>query len=230
MKYLAFDLEIATPIPSGANWDDYRPFGVACAVTFGSAHRYPLMWQGLKVKSRMGTLHLLMLHDYLRDMVDKGYTLLTFAGCGFDFNVLDEETKGYSAGWKDLARNHVDMFFHILAAKGYCRGLDTLAKAQGLLGKPSGVHAAAIPQMWLDGRQHEVLDYCAGDVEMTLRLAERGDLMKRIEWEAKGGTQDGCDLPDGWLTVGEALQLPEPDTSGMENPWPRSKFTGWLDK
>ena len=35
-------------------------------------------------------------------------------------------------------------------------------------------------------------------------------------------------LPDGWLTVDQAEKLPEPDTSWMADPWPRSKFTDWM--
>ena len=36
------------------------------------------------------------------------------------------------------------------------------------------------------------------------------------------------DLRRGWLTVREALRLPEPDTSWMSNPIPRRQFTQWL--
>ena len=35
-------------------------------------------------------------------------------------------------------------------------------------------------------------------------------------------------LPEGWLMVSEALELPLPDTSWMDSPWPREKFTGWM--
>ena len=35
-------------------------------------------------------------------------------------------------------------------------------------------------------------------------------------------------LREGWLTVEEALRLPLPDTSWMDEPWPREKFTGWM--
>ena len=35
-------------------------------------------------------------------------------------------------------------------------------------------------------------------------------------------------LPDGWLTAEEALELPPPNTSWMDEPWPRERFTGWM--
>ena len=36
------------------------------------------------------------------------------------------------------------------------------------------------------------------------------------------------DLPAGWLTVQEASELVEPDTSWMTNPPSREEFTAWL--
>jgi hypothetical protein len=35
-------------------------------------------------------------------------------------------------------------------------------------------------------------------------------------------------LPGGWLTVEAAGKLPLPDTSWMDEPWAREKFTGWM--
>lgn len=227
-KYLALDLEISTPIPDGAqDWKQYRPFGVSCVVTKGSDHQYPLMWFQPGFAPRMTSALLLQLGMYLDAMMRQGYIILTFNGCGFDFDVLDEET-GRHGFWKMIALSHVDLFFHIFCLKGYSRGLDTLAKGAGLPGKPSGVDGAKAPQMWLDGRYHEVLDYCAGDVEMTLALTKAGEQHGCLVWDARNGGSDSVDLSGGWLTVGEAMQLPEPDTSWMSKPWSRSKFTGWM--
>lgn len=36
------------------------------------------------------------------------------------------------------------------------------------------------------------------------------------------------DLPAGWLTVWQAMKVPEPDTSWMTNPLSREEFTAWL--
>lgn len=226
-KYLALDLEISTPIPDGAqDWKQYRPFGVACVVTKGSDHRYPLMWFQPGFGKQMAVTMLMQLALYLDTMIRKGYTVVTFNGCGFDFDVLQEEYPG--GAWHKLAMRHVDLFFHIFCVKGYSRGLDTLARGAGLPGKPSGIDGAKAPQMWLDGRHHEVLDYCAGDVEMTLALTQMGEQHGCLVWDARSGGSDSVDLSDGWLTVEQAMRLPEPDTSWMTNPWKRSKFTGWI--
>lgn len=230
-KYLALDLEISTPIPDGeSDWSKYRPFGISCVVTKGSDHEYPLMWfsrdlNRLGEKMNLFDLHCLL--EYLCRMVKEGYTIVTFNGAGFDFGVLHEEFPHFD--WVRLAFHHVDLFFHIFATKGYCKGLDCIAKGMGLSGKPDGMDGAKAPQMWLCGEYHKVLDYCAKDVETTLQLAHLCEQQRCVRWVASNNVKDGIDLPNGWLTVAEAERLPEPDTSWMgDRAWKRSKFTGWL--
>lgn len=232
-KYLALDLEIATPIPPGATWDDYRPFGIACAATWASDMSVPILWaEGATpptmFRNSMGPMRLADLVFYLFNAAGAGgYTIVTFNGAGFDFSVLAEESSEHTI-CKRLARDHVDLFFHIFAAKGYSKGLDTIARGMELQGKPEGVDGAKAPQLWLDGRYHEVLDYCARDCKMTLDIAHLGEQYGNVRWVARNGDLDGVDLPDGWLTVAEAIQLPEPDTSWMTDPWSRDKFVGWM--
>ena len=50
----------------------------------------------------------------------------------------------------------------------------------------------------------------------------------KFEWITRKGTKSNMPLPKGWLTVSEALTLPEPDTSWMSNPLKRRDFIGWL--
>jgi len=49
-----------------------------------------------------------------------------------------------------------------------------------------------------------------------------------MRWFARSGKLRSMALPKGWLTVEAALGLPFPDTSWMSEPWPRTRFTGWL--
>jgi hypothetical protein len=45
------------------------------------------------------------------------YTIVTWNGTGFDFDILAEES-GMLAECKGLAVNHVDMMFHVLCRLG----------------------------------------------------------------------------------------------------------------
>lgn len=96
--------------------------------------------------------------------------------------------------------------------------------------KPEGVNGAAAPQMWLDGRYQEVLDYCAGDVRLTMALALEAKRLGAVRWTSRAGRSTGARMLE-LLTVQEALLLPEPDVSWQTGErWTREKFTGWINK
>ena len=78
-------------------------------------------------------------------------------------------------------------------------------------------------------RYKEVLDYVRGDVGTILDLATAIDRQRTLRWMSSRGKPQSLTFPSGWLTVQEAIQLPLPDTSWMSNPWPRSKFTKWME-
>jgi hypothetical protein len=118
--------------------------------------------------------------------------------------------------------------FHLFCQLGYGVGLDRAAKAMGLAGKPEGMSGALAPRLWANGRRQEVLDYVAQDARTTLELARICEERGYLRWITHSGNVRTVALPRGWLNVGDAMNLPEPDTSWMSNPWPRSKFTGWL--
>ena len=50
-----------------------------------------------------------------------------------------------------------------------------------------------------------------------------------IFWVARSGWLRRMALGAGWLTVREALELPLPCTSWMDEPWSREEFTGWME-
>jgi hypothetical protein len=231
-KYVAFDLEIANPIPDGGgDWQAYRPLGIACAATLSVDGQLDL-WHGRspggEITDRMSPEELGPLVDHLQGWVAQGYIPLTWNGLGFDFDILAEES-GRLADCRDLARLHVDMMFQVFCLKGYGLALDTAAKGMGLPGKPAGMSGALAPQYWMAGRRQEVLDYLEQDVRTTLALAQAVERERGLSWTARSGRPQFLPLPAGWLTVQEAMQLPLPDTSWMRRPWPRAKFTGWLE-
>ncbi len=232
-NYLAFDIEIARQIPEGAqDWKSFRPFGISCAATL--THEGQLIsWHGKTqtgdLADQMNQAETAELVHYLSQAIKTNYTILTWNGLGFDFDVLAEES-GLEDNCKDLALDHIDMMFHLFCIKGFALGLDKAAKGMGLPGKPPGMTGELAPIYWAEGRRDEVLDYVAQDVRTTLDLAHVVEQRHKLRWISKRGKPQSLFLPDGWLNVDEALELPEPDTSWMSNPWPRSKFSGWLQQ
>jgi hypothetical protein len=230
-QYLAFDLEIAKPLPGGqADWTAYHPLGITCAATH-TGDSQPRVWYSRNLDgtpaSQMNREELIELVDYLQTMVVSGHTLLTWNGLGFDFNVLAEE----SGLWKpcaEMAIDHVDMMFQVFCMLGHTLGLDKAARGMGVPGKPPGMSGALAPRYWAEGKWAIVLDYVAQDARTTLALAQAVEAQSELRWISDRGIRQNVRLPNGWLTVREALKLPEPDISWLQRPMQRSKFTGWL--
>jgi predicted PolB exonuclease-like 3'-5' exonuclease len=58
-------------------------------------------------------------------------------------------------------------------AGGSGAGLDTLAKLFGLPTSKQGIDGSQVYSFWQAGRHQEIYDYCARDVELTRRIAQR---------------------------------------------------------
>ncbi len=78
-----------------------------------------------------------------------------------------------------------------------------------------------MPSVW-------VLRYVAQDVKTTMELATACEACGAFRWVARSGKVRSMALPRGWLAVEQALELPLPDVSWMDDPWPRTRFTGWM--
>jgi hypothetical protein len=231
-EYIALDIETAKDVPGpDFDWKRYRPLGITCAATAQSDLLEPMIWfsknpEGIPAP-RMSRQDCLSLLDYLWRMAGKGYTLLTWNGLKFDFDVLSEESGDFER-CKDLALNHVDMMFHVFCDRGFPVALDKAAKALGIPGKPSGISGSLVPQLWAQGRHQEVMDYVAQDARITLQVAHACDKTRSFSWITKKGSVGSMELRRGWLPVKEALRLPEPDTSWMDDPMPRERFIEWM--
>ena len=222
-KYLAFDIETATV--SDQNWRSCRPLGISCAATLLSDTDDVTLWQG--ASQRLSRQEAASLVEYLAAEVGHGYTVVTWNGTGFDFDILAEES-GMLAECRQLARNHVDMMFHVLCRLGYGVSLNAAAKGMNLPGKPEGMNGAMAPVLWAEGKRETVLEYVAQDVRTTAELATECEACGALRWITKSGRARRMMLPRGWLTTKQAQRLPVPNTSWMTNPWVRADFTAWL--
>lgn len=230
MKFLAFDLEIFKSIPDGeTDWKQHRPLGISCAATLLSDETSPCLWHAADKSRPMNQAEVGALVQYLIERsthLFDGYNIITWNGLSFDFDVLAEES-GMFAECAELAMNHIDMMFHFFCLKGFPLGLDACAKGCGLSGKTEGMSGAKAPELWQAGEYDKVLEYVGQDVITTLHVAQTVALQKGFDWTAKSGRRNNIRI-NQWVTVGDALTLPEPDTSWMSQPWPRSKFVAWL--
>jgi hypothetical protein len=233
LKLIAFDIEIAQSLPDGVeDWSRQRPLGISCAATL-TAGEPAVVWYGNKASAeyspQMNPVEAQDLVKYLQTQVEQGATILTWNGLGFDFDILAEESCMLQE-CSELARGHIDMMFHVFCLKGYPLGLDKAAKGMGLSGKTPGVTGDMAPKMWQAGKYEQVLEYVQQDVQSLIDLWFAVDGLRQLKWISNRGYPQRLPLPKGWVTVEEAQKLPLPDTSWMSNPWPRSKFSGWIEK
>ena len=233
-KFLSWDCEIAAIVPEGeTDWWQHAPLGITCAA---------LAW----LDAETGRVESRVFHpDGYADRMkgwecselvwtlslaakDQGYTLLTHNGTSFDWRLLAMES-GEHDECVDLALNYsVDTLLHPFCVKGFPLGLDAIAKGMGLDGKLEGMSGREAPQAWADGRYDEVLRYVEQDAVTGLEMALLVERLGHLRWISRRGKLNTLFLPGGWLTVAEALALPEPDTGWMDNPLQRSGFVDWM--
>ncbi len=137
-RFLAFDIETAKDVPGeDFNWRPHRPLGISCAATLASPSNEVVLWHGKTIDgapaARMTRDDAAGLLQYLCKMSNEGFTILTWNGLGFDFDILAEEA-GAAASCKECALCHVDMMFHIVCSLGYPVALDKGRKGWGCLG------------------------------------------------------------------------------------------------
>jgi hypothetical protein len=132
-KYLSFDLETAkVQPPDERNWKEDRPLGISCAATLCCDANAPLLWYGMTSSNRpacrMSQEEACALVDYLAAKTREGFTILTWNGIGFDFDILAEES-GMLQECRRLALDHIDMMFHVLCQLGFGVSLASAARA-----------------------------------------------------------------------------------------------------
>ena len=238
-KIVAFDLEIVKDIPEGVEWKDIRPLGISCAASLPNTEALSALFfhkeidVGLPESGNMTQQEVKYLVQDLMFLVnDGGYTLVTWNGLGFDFDILSEES-GMHDQCRELALDHIDMMFHFLCIKGYPVGLDTVAKGLGFGGKMAGMSGALAPQLWASPNLNDrlrVLRYVHQDAVSTLEIYEKSTELKQVPWIAKSGRPNTLYLNDGWKTVKECLEFPLPDTSCIDKPLDRKYFYSFTEK
>ena len=232
-KYAAFDLETGADIPEDAEWRDHRPLGITCAALYAPELGEPITWNSTdpegEIADVMSPEDLGLLVQQLDNLqTHGGFTLVTWNGLGFDFDILAEES-GMPEECRRIALRHVDMMWHFFCKQGYPLGLDTAAKGMEVEGKTEGMDGLQAIRMWREGDRESVIDYCAQDVRCTLEVALACEKARHIKWTSRSGRRQTLSLRVGWLTVAQAMKLPRPDNGWMDTPLERETFTRWLE-
>lgn len=234
-KWLAFDIETVEAAPESG--DDYA-LGVTCAATMGSGDDKPLLWSSALGKDgrradRMTPVEVCRLANYLIMRASDGFDIIGINSLGFDLRVLAVECQNLIVfdNLRDLALSHYDPAFQMLAERGFMVGMKALGIGLRLQEqKMAEMDGQKAVEMWATGSredQDKVLKYVAQDARTTLAIAEAIERGGAIVWQTKRGRISNHRLVNGLLTMKECLELPVPDTSWMDNPWPRSRFAGW---
>ena len=230
-KFLAFDLETVRQFPEGESWRDHRPLGIGCAAAAAQDWEGPVHWCTVtaegSVAERMSPEDLRAMVRQLQAAQSRGYTLVTWNGTGFDFDVLAEES-GLWEECQQMALDHVDMMFQVYCKMGYPIALAQAARGMDTQGKTEGMDGKLATEMWAEGDREPVIAYCQQDAEATLELAVEAQNKEKLAWHSRAGREHNLQLHVGWLTVRQAINLAMPDTSWMDEPIPRGDFTRWL--
>ena len=237
MKLASFDLEIAKEIPEGADWLDVRPLGISCAAVALEGDRY-IWWQSAPDKLAMTADECLDMVLNLKVLVDNGYTLVTWNGCSFDFQVLAEES-GWAPAVARMCLHHIDMMLPVVFQKGHYLGLDKVLQGIGLAGKThsvtltdgttlDGMGGAMAPKLWKAGERAAVLAYLDGDVSQTLALATRLRDNPNVSWLSNKERRNYVRIPLQTVAEVYAHGYPIPDTSWMQGAPTREQFIEWM--
>lgn len=231
-KYLAFDLETArVQSPHLRDWKSQRPLGISCAATLLDGAKDPVLWYGGKRRKypapRMTVVEARALVKYLSKQVTVGYTIATWNGTGFDFDILAEES-GLHEECKSLTLGHVDMMFHVLCLLCFGVSLNAAARGMRLTRKCENRRGSLIPGLWADGKFEEVFNHVAHDVRTTIALATTCRERGYLRWITRFGTGRMMRLPDVWQNVSIVQVMPERIQARIHGRWSRDKLTAWM--
>lgn len=222
--FTAFDIEQWKELPAETtDLDAERPLGMSCASWMTTGMKEPVMYG--EPGRAMTTEEV---DEFIGDLVFSSGRLVTWGGLGYDFRTLAEEGTQPDLV-KRMALAHIDGMWQFFCTRGFCIGLDAIAKGMGLPGKTEGMSGAFAPTYWRNPKlAPQIIDYLKQDVRTTLAVAEKFDGTAR--WLSKKGKPTEAVLGP-WMTVEECDKLPLPDVSWMRDgeAWSRSKFRGWID-
>lgn len=175
VKLVYFDLETERSAEEVGGWKNIEQLGLTVAVTCAAPGQDDNENQSQNQSGdAANSSTLLQWRVFRREDVAALLQELRAADCiigfntrGFDFRVLQP-----FADFDLKTLPNVDLMLDIKKAVGFRAGLDNCCGAT--LGQSKSGGGLEMLQLWREGRQQEVIDYCRQDVDLTRQLHEWG--------------------------------------------------------
>jgi hypothetical protein len=229
-RRVSFDIEIANifELKPGEDLDQYGPFDISCAAA-ADDHGEVIHWTSLAPNGSYAdhldpaTAHELL--AWLREEQLSGSRLFAWNGLSFDLRWIGVAAEDVDLA-AEVALDLYDPMFQFFCQRGFAVGLAKVAAGLGVE-ETKLMDGADAPKQWAEGKHELVLDYVAGDCRITEAVVARIEETAGITWRTSRGALSTEPMPK-LKQVRALLDSPLPDTSWMDAPWPRSKFTSWL--
>jgi len=226
MKYIGWDIEIATDIPDGTDWRQCRPLGITCASAV--ADDFTEVWYAGKSENtyspKMSVVEVQQMANFLKEKSAE-YKIVTWNGLSFDFDVMAEESQ-MKTECIELALNHMDIMYQFFCLKGFPVGISAVAEGCGIPGKVEGMHGDIAPLMWRNMEYERVIEYNIQDSKMALDIANYIETKKYLLWITRKAQTKLCRL-DKLMTVEECKPIVLPDQSWMTKPLSKEDYLKW---
>ena len=229
-RRVSFDIEIANvfELGPGEDLDEYGPFDISCAAAADDRGEVVHWTSTAPDGSFANHLDVTTAHEmlsWLREEQLSGARLFAWNGLSFDLRWIGVAAQDVDLA-AEVALDLYDPMFQFFVQRGFPVGL---AKVAGGLGvsETKLMDGADAPVQWAQGNHQLVLDYVAGDCRITDAVVARIEETGGVTWRTSRGTLSTEPMPQ-LKQIRALLDAPEPDTSWMDAPLPRSKFTSWL--
>jgi hypothetical protein len=229
-KRLAFDIEIANvfELAPGEDLERHGPFDISCAAIAtdrGEVRHWfkqDAAGKPLRCLDAEGASDLL---GYLRNAQLAGVQVFAWNGLSFYVRWLGWAARDMRLA-AQVALDLYDPMFQFVVQRGFPIGLAAVADGLGIEQKKL-MHGSDAPKEWAAGNHARVLEYVAGDCQITERVAARISELGEVRWRTKKGGVSSEPMPK-LERVRDLLHRPQPDVSWMSEPIRREKFYEWL--
>ncbi len=229
---IGFDIEIADvfELAQGEDLDARGPFRISVAAIFDATTGRSRVWHATNAAGGpAGELDPALAREvlrFLRRCQLDGKRIVAWNGLSFDLKWMGHAANDLPLA-AEVARELIDPMFQFFCLKGFPVGLQAVADGMAV-GAKKLMDGKDAPLEWQRGNTQKVLDYVVEDCRITTVVAQAIEGKRHIRWRTSRGSLSDVRIPR-LVPVAEAMELPDPDTSWMDRPIPRSRFVGWLD-